>query len=111
MNQAAVFGRIARGVMLGAALACAGGSAAGASSDVFIAGVRPFERPAGAPVVKEYRKDAEWYRRALTGISQPYPWSLKFLEDQGPWYTPFIHPGMLPPYDIRGWHRKGGKKK
>ncbi len=110
MKQATVLGRVARGAMLGAVLVCAGGVSARASSDVFIAGVRPFERPAGAPVVKEYHKDAAWYRRALTGISRPYPWSLKFLEDQGPWYTPFIHPGMLPPYDIRGWH-KGGKRK
>jgi hypothetical protein len=38
-------------------------------------------------------------------VSQPYPASLRFLEDQGNWYTPFNRPGMLPPYDIRGWHR------
>ena len=72
----------------------------------FVAGMKPDRRPEGAPVVKEYRKDAAWYERALTGIAPPYPYSLKFLEDQGAWYTPFIHPGMLPPYDLRGWHRK-----
>jgi hypothetical protein len=73
----------------------------------FIAGVHPDRRPEGAPVLKEYRKDAAWYERALHGIAEPYPYSLRFLEDQGAWYTPFIHPGMLPPYDIRGWHGRG----
>ena len=72
----------------------------------FIAGVKPNQRPEGAPVIKKFEKDGAWYRRALHGIPEPYPWSLHFLEDQGPWYTPFIHPGMLPPYDIRGWHSR-----
>ncbi len=76
----------------------------------FVAGVKPDRRPEGAPVVREYRKDAAWYERALTGITPPYPYSLKFLEDQGAWYTPFIHPGMLPPYDLRGWHRAKGAR-
>ncbi len=70
----------------------------------FIAGVKPYERPAGAPVIREYDKDDAWYARALTGISEPYPYSLRFLEDQGAWFNPFLHPGMPPPYDLRGWH-------
>lgn len=74
-----------------------------------IAGVRPWERPAGAPVITEFKKGPEWYQRALTGISKPYPASLRFLEDQGAWYTPFNHPGMPAPYDIRGWHQRAGK--
>lgn len=69
-----------------------------------IAGTRPFERPVGAPVITEVQRGPEWYARALTGISRPYPSSLRFLEDQGNWYTPFNHPGMLGRYDIRGWH-------
>ena len=84
----------------------------------FIAGVHPDRRPEGAPVLRTYPKDAAWYDRALHGISEPYPYSLKFLEDQGAWYTPFIHPGMTPPYDIRGWHaprkttgRREGKRR
>lgn len=68
-----------------------------------IAGVDPAERPEGAPVITEVQKDAAWYQEALTGISEPYPGSLRFLEDQGAWHTPFNRPGM-PPYDIRGWH-------
>ncbi len=77
----------------------------------FIAGVRPDRRPQDAPVLKTYGKDAAWYERALHGISEPYPYSLKFLEDQGAWFTPFIHPGMTPPYDIRHWHAKRGARR
>lgn len=70
-----------------------------------IAGVAPYQRPAGAPVIHEFNKTPEWYARALTGVSQPYPGSLHFLESQGAWYTPFNHPGMTGRYDIRGWHK------
>ncbi|HHB12927.1 MAG TPA: hypothetical protein ENK62_06990 [Chromatiales bacterium] len=69
-----------------------------------IAGVEPWHRPKGAPVIKEVHKDAAWYRQALHGIQPPYPASFRFLEDQGNWHTPFNRPGMLPPYDLRGWH-------
>jgi hypothetical protein len=70
----------------------------------FIVGTEPSVRPPWAPRIRVFQKDAEWYRRALTGILPPYPSSLRFLEDQGPWYTPFTHPGMTSPYDIRNWH-------
>ena len=69
-----------------------------------VAGLTPWERPAGAPVIAEMPKDADWYARALTGVEPPYPASLRFLEDQGAWHTPFTHPGMTGPYDIRNWH-------
>lgn len=69
-----------------------------------IAGLEPSMRPAGAPVITTYHKDAAWYRYALTGISQPYPASLRFLEDQGAWHNPFVRPGMTGRYDIRNWH-------
>jgi len=71
-----------------------------------ISGLQPDRRPEGAPVVSDYVKDGTWYRQALTGIDQPYPASLRFLEDQGAWFSPFIHPGMTGPYDIRGWHSR-----
>jgi hypothetical protein len=70
-----------------------------------VAGTTPWQRPAGAPVIEWVRHDQGWYEHALTGISPPYPRSLYFLDNQGNWYTPFNRPGMLPPYDIRGWHR------
>ena len=69
-----------------------------------IAGLTPSQRPADAPVITEFSKNGQWYAQALTGIEQPYPASLRFLEDQGAWFTPFIHPGMMGHYDLRGWH-------
>ena len=77
------------------------------AQDYPIAGVTPDQRPAGAPVIKEVQKDAGWNDRYLHGVTKPYPDTLG-LKDQGAWYTPFNHPGMLAPYDIRGWH--AGKK-
>ena len=79
------------------------------AADYPIAGVNPDQRPAGAPVITQVDKEGAWYNRALTGISTPYPYSLHFLENQGNWYTPFIHPGMSTPYDIRGWHSESAK--
>ncbi|HRJ53226.1 MAG TPA: hypothetical protein PLE99_10690 [Candidatus Thiothrix moscowensis] len=76
-----------------------------AEDPAYIAGTNPAERPANAPVVTEVKKDAAWYSAALTGVEQPYPASLRFMENQGNWYSPFTHAGMLGPYDIRGWHK------
>ena len=75
-----------------------------AQAETPVAGAVPHERPGDAPVMEQVVKDNAWYQKALTGISTPYPHSLRFLEDQGNWYTPFNHPGMTGPYDIRGWH-------
>ena len=69
-----------------------------------IAGLTPSERPSGAPVITEFEKGAAWYARALTGIEPPFPASLRFLENEGSWFSPFVHPGMTGPYDIRRWH-------
>ena len=69
-----------------------------------IAGIQPDRRPDGAPVISEFVRDAAWYAQALHGVDQPYPASLQFLEDQGAWFSPFVHPGMIGPYDIRHWH-------
>lgn len=75
------------------------------ATEVPVAGVKPHERPAGAPVITTHEKTAQWYGQALSGVSQPYPGSLRFLEYQGRWHTPFNRPGMTGPYDIRGWHQ------
>lgn len=69
----------------------------------------PSERPANAPQIKKFIKDDDYFDKALEGVEKPYPASLMFLKDQGAWYSPFIHPGMLGYYDIRGWHRKNQK--
>lgn len=87
-----------------AATVVAGFNSAAEAEEGFIAGLRPDRRPAGAPVLTEFPKDAAWYARALAGVEPPYPASLRFLEDQGGWFTPFDRPGMPAPYDPRGRH-------
>ncbi len=72
----------------------------------FIAGAQPDRRPESAPKIRHFEKPADWYDQALKGIKQPYPYSLKFLEDQGSWYTPFNRPNTTGPYDIRGLYQK-----
>lgn len=72
----------------------------------YIAGTNPSQRPPDAPVISQVQHDKAWYDHALTGVVPPYPASLRFLEDQGNWYTPFNEPGMTGRYDIRGWHRR-----
>jgi len=89
-------------------LLCCGFSSQAYADDIsFIAGEKPYERPANAPTIVDTgeKKAKEWYETAVTGITEPYPYSFSFLDNQGNWYTPFIHPGMLDGYDIRNWHK------
>ncbi len=75
----------------------------------FIAGVHPDQRRTDTPVINKAKRDQNWQKRALTGISQPVPKHiLHFLRDQGNWFSPFLRPGMHGRYDIRGWHRPRG---
>lgn len=71
-----------------------------------VAGTMPWQRPPGAPVITSVDHPGAWYTAALHGVTRPYPYSLRFLEDQGNWHTPFNRPGMPGPYDIRGWHQQ-----
>jgi hypothetical protein len=82
----------------------ASGAVSAASDTLIVAGVEPSERPEAAPVITEVQRDAQWRDNALKGVEEPYPESLKFLNSQGNWFTPFSHPGMTGPYDIRDWH-------
>jgi hypothetical protein len=75
-------------------------------ADYPVAGTAPWQRPIGAPVITEVDHPGAWYTAALYGVSRPYPYSLRFLEYQGNWNTPFNRPGMPAPYDIRGWHER-----
>jgi hypothetical protein len=86
-------------------LTCLGGNSC-FGAEYPISGVNPAERPAGAPTITEHVKGQSWYSQALTGLAAPYPSSFSFLENQGAWYTPFIHPGMPGYYDLRGWHER-----
>jgi len=80
------------------------GYSASPASDYPIAGSTPWQRPVGAPVIEWVKHDPTWFKKAVTGVTPPYPHSLYFLDNQGDWYTPFTHRGMTGPYDIRGWH-------
>ena len=71
-----------------------------------VAGVTPYQRPENAPLITQVSKSNDWYAKALHGVDIPYPASLKFLESQGNWYTPFTRKGMTGRYDLRGWHTK-----
>ncbi len=80
-------------------------SATGAvAQEIDIAGMHPDRRPQNAPRITVFEKPENWESQARHGISEPYPPHLG-LEDQGAWFTPFIHPGMTGPYDIRQWHQ------
>ena len=84
--------------------------AGAAAAEPPVAGTQPHARPAGAPQITTVARDQAWLQRATHGISQPLPPSLRWLDDQGNWYTPFNRPGMPPPYDIRGWHKAPAKR-
>lgn len=67
-----------------------------------VAGLTPWQRPTPAP---RLTADPPLNRKiALHGVSEPVPASIRFLDNQGGWHTPFTHPGMPGPYDLRGWH-------
>lgn len=80
------------------------GYSAQSAADYPTAGTTPWQRPDSAPVIEWVKHDPTWFKKAVTGVTPPYPPSLYFLDNQGDWYTPFIHRGMTGPYDIRGWH-------
>ncbi len=73
-----------------------------------VAGTTPDRRPEAAPVIQETGMTSYGRALALRGVSKPTPKNLNFLDDQGAWYTPFVHPGATAPYDIRALH--GGSK-
>lgn len=75
-----------------------------AETTPLVAGLTPYERPAGAPAIRTLARASEWTRQATRGIAAPLPSGLKFVADQGAWYTPFTEPGMPGYYDIRNLH-------
>ena len=93
------------GLVLAGLLALAGAASA---QGYPIAGTAPDRRPDGAPKITEPARKATDQARYLFGVSQPVPTTLG-ARDQGAWYTPFDRPGMLHPYDPRGWHPRTGQ--
>jgi hypothetical protein len=75
-----------------------------ANGQTVVAGLQPDRRPE-APRIQVFEKSPQWERRAMAGVVKPFPPSLKFVTDQGGWYTPIIRPGMPGRYDIRRLHR------
>jgi hypothetical protein len=79
-------------------------AAAQAPAEPVIAGLSPHQRPVDAPILGQFSPDLKWRARTLHGISEPVPPTLRFIDSQGAWYTPFDRPGMPGRYDLRGWH-------
>lgn len=79
------------------------------AEEVLVAGLRPFERPATAPIVTVFEPGDVWRARALHGVGEVQN-GVGFLKDQGAWYTPFTQPNMPGRYDIRGLHDTYKKK-
>lgn len=71
----------------------------------FVAGLKPSQRPAGAPVIHQFAPSANGRAQSLVGVSEPIPAGLEFLDNQEAWYTPFDRPGIPSYYDLRQWHR------
>ena len=79
-----------------------------AQETVVIAGFRPDMRPAGYPVVVRFEGLEGWKEQAVRGLGQPVV-GVKFLDDQGAWYTPFNRANLLGRYDLRGLHGSSRK--
>jgi len=90
--------------LLASFLAIVPSSLPNAAEPAPVAGLTPDQRPAGAPVIRTLARAPEWPRQATRGIAEPLPSGLKFVADQGAWYTPFSEPGMPGYYDIRNLH-------
>lgn len=86
------------------------GSTAVLADDGFVAGLKPDERPAGAPVISTFQPTEARQAMALKGIAEPRN-GVGFVKDQGAWYTPFDRPNLPDRYDIRGMHSNDNKKK
>ena len=72
-----------------------------------LGGITPDRRPEGLPVVGATGFTPAGMANALHGVASPPPASIgQWFDDQGGWFTPFTHPGMTGPYDIRNWHGK-----
>ena len=76
---------------------------------VEVAGLQPYQRPAGAPVIERFDQSDAWKAQALKGLGEPHT-GVEFLKDQGGWYTPFNRPNLPGRYDIRRMHDNNKQK-
>ena len=91
-------------VLKGAGFAALFGVSAAWAQTGFVAGLQPDRRPPGAPVITEANFTSEQMARFLRGIEGQPPGNVTTIVATGQWYVPMRHPGMTPPYDLRGWH-------
>ncbi len=78
-----------------------------AAAATTVAGLAPYERPAGAPVITSDAPLSDVQKeRFFHGVDKPVPPGVEVVAQPGGWYTPFNRPGMHDYYDIRGWHKK-----
>mgnify|MGYP001237767044 CR=1 FL=1 len=92
-------------LMLTAATASPVGAGSDTAPPEFVAGLDPSRRPAAVPTLTAAARPPGWRERAVYGIGEPTT-GLRFVDDQGGWYTPFMLPGMTDRYDLRGWHHR-----
>lgn len=71
---------------------------------VFVAGLHPYQRPEGAPIVKEEPLPEDKLKTYLHGVSTPVPGNVELITATGNWFVPMRYHGMTGLYDIRGWH-------
>lgn len=91
-------------VFKGAGLATLFWVSAASAQSGFVAGLQPDRRPPGAPVKTEAPFTPEQMAQFLRGIEGPPPGNVASIAATGQWFVPLRHPGMTPPYDLRGWH-------
>jgi len=91
-------------VLKGAGFAALFGVSAAWAQTGFVAGLQPDRRPPGAPVITEATFTPEQLARFQRGIEGQAPGNVATIVATGQWYVPMRHPGMTPPYDLRGWH-------
>lgn len=85
-------------------------STASSADEGFVAGLKPYQRPEGAPAITVFQPDEHRQAMAVRGVAEPRN-GVDFLKDQGAWYTPFNRPNLLGRYDIRGMHANDNNKK
>lgn len=109
-RRPALFDCIAAGAALASLLAVAGiVNSPAAVADEFVAGTTPDRRPHNAPRINILKHTPAMRARALRGVSKPIPPSLRFVDDQGGWYTPFTRPNMPGRYDIRNLYTSAAR--
>ena len=57
-------------------------------------------------MVQTYLEPTQEAGRALflRGIEGQPPGNVTTIVTTGNWFVPMRHPGLTPPYDLRGWH-------